>query len=981
MATITSTQTGNWHDTSTWVGGAVPVADDLVVIAHGHRVTVSTNIQSAKTGDITIDGNLHFATGGKMHLDGRMTVNNSSNDNTTAGEFVEGTSTSGSLLSMANGTEIKISGDNSAQHGIQVNSRRWCGVQIDGSEPTLKTELNGNHDYESTYLTVDNSANFTAGDLISIYRREEDFRLVNDEVVYVHDVDTTNHRIYFRQFISPIAEFNKPIITAVSGSTITVDDASVYRVNYKLIFGTGDNRNVKTITAINKFTNVITLDSSVDNDPSLIGEYVYQTGTEKYHLNDSHVRRTASAATNIIGAIDDLPIFSTQAEAEAWGASKGISGSHTHTYNGVTTYMAGTTHADIQASGYSGGRGVRDVKVNNAADFSVGDKIYIEACGDSSYAYTSGSETNGWRHNLVYTISAINSLTITVDRDILYDMKPGGLVAKMSRDVVIKACQTDGTDVPITTSGNDHQNTARVFFNVKYWTSNSATNAPTRRVKIKYVEFDGLGYNTNDSTNFRAGVNIAGYNGYYDTKITGSAADNSTIHSTSGVSQTGENYLDGCTYTAYNLVTNEVRDGDSYPSICSRHPYGMVFRNLLVVGSGRGVWHWSSQYFIKSHGHISAACNYSSLSMDSAYEYPNEYSYMYLRMAEDYGFIYNHLGRQNDNTTIQHFDVQYQWSYCVHHGYASNPTWRRIYMDKYRYTYIPDSVQQMAFQDSRFMPNYWDASTYIYNPNASHTPYYDPDEIRHYNSGNNYPYRSTASNNRKIYWLEHGFREEEYVEMSGGITKLQRKDQAAADFIVSRDPGQIMSRIFVPANTVVNLKSTVRVNDANYDKVADTIDDNSYPVLVARGRRNSGFGGRHHAGVVTDNDVSIRTLNTSWDFIADANDRAGVLNSTQAQGKAMYSFLEYATHTSASQGAYETKTITVAAQRTGYELAYGFYIDNSDIRDTGFKALPIQVLMSRPGVVGSAHLHNGTIGRLSIRTGFNDNKKRISGRI
>ena len=37
--------------------------------------------------------------------------------------------------------------------------------------------------------------------------------------------------------------------------------------------------------------------------------------------------------------------------------------------------------------------------------------------------------------------------------------------------------------------------------------------------------------------------------------------------------------------------------------------------------------------------------------------------------------------------------------------------------------------------------------------------------------------------------------------------------------------------------------------------------------------------------------------------------------------------------------------------------------------------------MSRPGVVGSAHLHNGTIGRLSIRTGFNDNKKRISGRI
>ena len=928
MATITSTQTGNWHDTSTWVGGSVPAADDLVVIAHGHKVTLSTNIQSTRTGDVTIDGNLHFATGGKMHLHGRMTVKNTSHNSNDTGEFVDGTAASGSLLSMANGTEIKISGDNSAQHGIQIDARKWCGVQIDGSEPTLITELNGNHDYESTYLTVDNSANFTAGDLISIYRREEDFRLVNDEVFYIHDVDTDNHRIYFRQFICPKVEYYAPCIKAVSGSTIKVDDASVYRVNYKIIFGTGNNRNVKTISAINKLTNVITLDSSVDNDPSLIGEYVYQTGTEKYHLNDSHVRRISSCMTNT----------------------------------------------------YSGAAGLRTVNVNNAADFSVGDKIYIEACGDASYQYTSGSETNAWRHNLVYTISAINGLTLTVDRDILYDGKAGGLITRMTRDVVIKACQSDGTDVPITTSGNDHQDTARVFFNVKYWTSNGWNNAPTRRVKIKYVEFDGLGYNTGDSTNFRAGVTIGGYNGYYDTKITGSAADNTTIHNTSGVSQTGENYIDGCSYTAYNLVSNEVRDGDSYPSICIRHPYGMVSRNHIIVGAARGMWHWSSQYHIKSHGHIAAACNYSSLTMDAAYEFPNEYSYMYLRMAEDYGFLYNHLGRQQDNTTVQHFDVQYQNGYCIHHGYASNPTWRRIYCDKYRYHYIPDSVTPMVFEDSRFMPNYWDASTYIYNPNASHVPYYDPDEVRHYSSGNNYPYRSTSSWARKLYWIEHGFREEEYVEMSGGITKLQRPGQPAADFMVSRDPSQIMSRIFVPANTVVNLRSTVRVNEKQYDDDSDTVDDNSYPVLVARKRRNSGLGGRHHAGVVTDSG-DVRTFHTSWDFIADANDRAGVLNSTQAQGKNMYSFLEYATHTSASQGAWETKTITVAAQRTGYELAYGFYVDNSDIRDVGFKALPIEVLMSRPGVVGSAHLHNGTIGKVSIRTGFGANKKRISGRI
>ena len=56
MATITSAQSGDWHVGTTWTGESVPAADDLVVIAHGHRVTLSTNIQSTRTGDVTIDG-------------------------------------------------------------------------------------------------------------------------------------------------------------------------------------------------------------------------------------------------------------------------------------------------------------------------------------------------------------------------------------------------------------------------------------------------------------------------------------------------------------------------------------------------------------------------------------------------------------------------------------------------------------------------------------------------------------------------------------------------------------------------------------------------------------------------------------------------------------------------------------------------------------------------------------------------------------
>jgi len=924
MATITSTQTGDWHATGTWVGGAVPANNDLVVIAHGHKVTLSTNIQAAITDDVTINGNLHFADGGKMHLNGRMTVKNTSNANNTAGEFVTDSTSSGSLLSMVGGTEIRISGNNSAQHGVQVDARAWCGVQIDGSEPTLKTELNGVHAQRSGYLTVDNSANFAAGDLISLYLREEDYRLANDECFWVHDVDTDNHRVYFRQFVYPRVKQNAPVIRSVSGATITVDDSSVFRVGYQLVFGTGNNRNQLTITAINNRSNVITFGSTVDGDPSLVGEYVYQTGTEKYHLADTHVRRTSSCMTNT----------------------------------------------------YSGAVDLRTVSVNNAADFSVGDKIYIEACGDDSYQYASGSETNVWRHNLLYTISGISGLTLTVDRDILYDGKAGGLIARMSRDVVIKACAANGDAI----AAGD-QDTARVFFNVKYWTSTGWNAAPTRRVKIKYVEFDGLGYNTADTTNFRGGVNIAGYNGINDTKITGSAADNTTIHNTNAVSQTGENYFDGCSYTAYNLCSNPTRDGDSYPSIMSRHPYGMVLRNCLAIGGARGIWHWSSQYYLKSHGHITAAQNYASLHLDSMYERGNELSYCYLRMAEDYGWIYYHMGRQNDFALVQHMDIQYQNQYAIHPGYASNATVRRVYCNKYRYMYVPDSMTPMTYQDSQFMPNYWDASSYIYG--SEHAPNYDADQIRHFSSGANKPYQGTSSNTGRWDWIEHGFREDEYVDYGGGgITRLVRNGAQAADYIVSpTSTPQIMNRIFIPANCVVRLRSTLKINDADYDGVANTVDDNSMPVLIARGRCNSGMFGKHASGVVTDSNTN-RTGHHDMDLIESSADRAGIQTSTQAKGKIFTnSFVDYITHTSSSQGAYEVKELTVAAQYTGYELAYGYYVDNHDITPIGFKALPIEVMLGKPAVIGSSHLRSGSIGRFSVRTSFTANKKRISGRI
>ena len=191
-----------------------------------------------------------------------------------------------------------------------------------------------------------------------------------------------------------------------------------------------------------------------------------------------------------------------------------------------------------------------------------------------------------------------------------------------------------------------------------------------------------------------------------------------------------------------------------------------------------------------------------------------------------------------------------------------------------------------------------------------------------------------------------------------------------------------MASIFVPAHTVVNLRSRLKINDADYDGVANTVADSSMPVLIARSIQNSGFGGRHNAGVVTDSGT-VRTLLSDWDIINSADDRAGIKTSTQTYlSGSLYtnSFVEYIPHTSTAQGAWETKTLTVASQSVGYELGYGYYVDDHDITTTGFKALPIDVILSKASL-HTDHLHTTKLGRKSVRTSFTANKKRISGRI
>ena len=49
---------------------------------------------------------------------------------------------------------------------------------------------------------------------------------------------------------------------------------------------------------------------------------------------------------SILTNIDGVPLFSTLAEALAFATANGLSGYHTHVYNGQLGYMGGATHVE-----------------------------------------------------------------------------------------------------------------------------------------------------------------------------------------------------------------------------------------------------------------------------------------------------------------------------------------------------------------------------------------------------------------------------------------------------------------------------------------------------------------------------------------------------------------------------------------------------------------------------------------------------------
>jgi len=286
MAALTSSQSGNFNSSSTW-GGSTPADGDTFTITAGHLVTVNSDLRPTNGyGNITCHGKLYIASNGQFRLNGRITVRASSKTSF----FTEGVSTSGGAFVMDSNSRLEIRGDNSAQHGIWNETERYTTLECVGSEKNLNTTLSSAHDYHQDYLSVTSASNFTEGDWITVFTRNQDYVVGGDEGFWVHDVDTSNNRIYFRHFVC-----GETTVTSYNYQDLYVENANVFKVGYKIIFGTGSTRNVKTITAIDAGANKITCDSTITGNPT--GSTVYQTGNEKKHPNGAMVKRMATTLT------------------------------------------------------------------------------------------------------------------------------------------------------------------------------------------------------------------------------------------------------------------------------------------------------------------------------------------------------------------------------------------------------------------------------------------------------------------------------------------------------------------------------------------------------------------------------------------------------------------------------------------------------------------------------------------------------------
>jgi hypothetical protein len=279
MATITSTTSGNFNAGATWVGGVAPVDGDSFVIAAGHTVTynVTTPVTNG-FGDSDIYGILQtqLNTSTTLRMNGRLRIR-----------------TNGTFHARA-GHTLQFKGAASASHILYQLNESGASLIMEGSDGMPTTTLSAGANERATSFAFTSATNFAVGEWFSIFNNTTTYtnnagaHTLRDEGFWIHDI--SGNTVYFRQFVGP-----ESTIVSGSGTSLIVENSKVFRVGQIIIFGTGVNRNILTITAINYSTHALTLSGSITG--TVTGLTVYETGSDKIHASGDKVRKVATVTT------------------------------------------------------------------------------------------------------------------------------------------------------------------------------------------------------------------------------------------------------------------------------------------------------------------------------------------------------------------------------------------------------------------------------------------------------------------------------------------------------------------------------------------------------------------------------------------------------------------------------------------------------------------------------------------------------------
>jgi hypothetical protein len=424
MAAYSSTQSGNFNDSATWGGGGWPDSNtDTFTVNAGHVVTynlttpVNAGLGSSVVnagGTFIMDNNTvirfngaslyHFACSGNFIVrpgartllkgttssdraydirpltfvpttatgtSGQNTITVASNASQLyVGNKVSGTGiAAGAYITAINGNTITLSKNNTGTVSGNLTAGNY--VEIIGSEGMPTTTVSAavtTAQFQQGFVSATSATGFVVGDWIAVYTRGTTDALVdrNDEGFIIHEI--SGNTMYIREFVGPTAT-----ITSASGTNITVSNARVFRTWQRLIFGTGANRNIRSISSINYDTNVITLTQSVTGTVTNLP--VYTTGPLQLKSIGDKIRKVA------------------------------------------TTVSAQAANNATQ------------ITLASAAGFNVGDEIIIDALWDASQ--TSYTDEFPEKRN----ITAINGNIITINQSLGYIAFVGAFVTRVTRDI------------------------------------------------------------------------------------------------------------------------------------------------------------------------------------------------------------------------------------------------------------------------------------------------------------------------------------------------------------------------------------------------------------------------------------------------------------------------------------------------------------------------------------------------------------------